>query len=187
MGLDPAGRTLDPSMPRYALTRDDLDDLVLYLKELGRDLDHGITEEKIVVGTILAPHASLDELHVAVKSVLAAYFREVNVRGGIYGRRVELQFLTAPEIAAERAPAARRFLKSQEAFALVWLPSSPARRMSSPTRLAKRRCRSLARSRSIQDRAPQSIGMSFISTGGSQTKRGLWPDLLATVSPEKGR
>ena len=119
MGLDPSGRALDPSMPRYALTRDDLDDLVLYLKELGTDSDRGITEQAIVVGTILAPPGSLGELHRAVKSVLTAYFQEVNNRGGIYGRRVELRCLTTPETAEERGPAAHPFLKSQQAFALV--------------------------------------------------------------------
>jgi ABC-type branched-subunit amino acid transport system substrate-binding protein len=119
MGLDPAGRTLDPSMPRYAFTRDDLDDLVAYLKELGRDADPGITDQAIVVGTFLAPPLSLGELNRGVESVLTAYFQEVNHRGGIYGRRVELRCLDAPESAQERASAARRFLKSQQAFALV--------------------------------------------------------------------
>jgi ABC-type branched-subunit amino acid transport system substrate-binding protein len=119
LGLDAAGRTLDPSMPRYALTQEDLDDLVAYLREVGRDADPGITDQAIVVGTFLAPPWSLGELNRAVKSVLTAYFQEVNKRGGIYGRRVELRCLEAPESAQERAPAARRFFKSQKAFALV--------------------------------------------------------------------
>ena len=91
MGLDPSGRTLDSAMPRYALTRADLDDLVAYLRELGRDSDPGITDQTIVVGTFLAPPSSMGELNVAVKSVLTAYFQEVNQRGGIYGRAVELR------------------------------------------------------------------------------------------------
>ena len=118
-GLDPSGRPLDSAMPRYALTREDLDDLVAYLRELGRDADPGITDQSIVVGTLLAPPLSLGELNRGVKSVLTAHFQDVNDRGGIYGRRVELRCLDVPESAQERAPAARRFFKSQDAFALV--------------------------------------------------------------------
>ncbi len=119
MGLDPAGRALDSSMPRYALTRDDLDDLVAYLRELGRDCDPGITDQAIVVGTVLAPPKSLGELSRAVKSVLTAYFAEVNHRGGIFGRRVEIRSLEAPESAREWASAAHRFFQGQEVFALI--------------------------------------------------------------------
>jgi ABC-type branched-subunit amino acid transport system substrate-binding protein len=119
MGLDPTGRALDPSMPRYALTHEDMDDLVGYLKELGRDRDPGITDQAIAVGTLLAPPSSLVELNRAVKSVLTAYFQETNDRGGIFGRRVELNCLDVPEGMQERAVAGRRFLKSHEVFAFV--------------------------------------------------------------------
>jgi ABC-type branched-subunit amino acid transport system substrate-binding protein len=71
------------------------------------------------VGTILAPASSLGEMNRAVKSALAAYFQEVNNRGGIYGRRVELRCFEAPASAGDRAPASRRFLMRPETFALV--------------------------------------------------------------------
>jgi ABC-type branched-subunit amino acid transport system substrate-binding protein len=119
MGRDPAGRMLDDSMPRYLLTREDLDDLLAYLKELGRDSDPGITDQRLIVGTILAPASSLGAMNRAVKSVLSAFFQEVNDGGGIYGRRVELRCLEAPESARDRADAARRFLMRQETFALI--------------------------------------------------------------------
>jgi ABC-type branched-subunit amino acid transport system substrate-binding protein len=119
MGWDPAGRRLDGAMPRYLFTREDLDDLVAYLKELGKDSDPGITDQRLVVGTILAPASSLGGMNRAVKAVLVAYFGEVNDRGGIYGRRVELRFLEAPASAEGRAPASRRLLMPQEVFALV--------------------------------------------------------------------
>jgi len=51
--------------------------------------------------------------------VLAAYFRELNDRGGIYGRRVELRFFEAPGSAEARASASRHFVVQQEVFALV--------------------------------------------------------------------
>jgi ABC-type branched-subunit amino acid transport system substrate-binding protein len=119
MGLDPSGRELDPAMPRYALTHEDLDDLVAYLRKLGHDLDPGLTDQEIVVGTILPPSPSMGPMSRAVASVLAAYFAEVNDRGGIFGRRVSLKSEAAPEAASERADAARGFVQRQEVFALV--------------------------------------------------------------------
>src|SRR6185295_13424192 len=38
-GLDPAGNKLLAAMPRYSLTKEDLADLVVYLKRLGTDTD----------------------------------------------------------------------------------------------------------------------------------------------------
>jgi ABC-type branched-subunit amino acid transport system substrate-binding protein len=119
MGLDPAGRPLDASMPRYALDREDLDDLVVYLKELGQESEQGITDQTIVVGTILPPSRSLGEMNKSVRSVLSAYFEEVNSQGGIYGRRLELRWVDAPDSAEDRPGHARRFLERQDVFALV--------------------------------------------------------------------
>jgi ABC-type branched-subunit amino acid transport system substrate-binding protein len=119
MGIDSAGRPLGASMPRYALSREDLDDLVAYLKELGRDADPGITDRAIVLGSILAPPASLAEMNGAVRSVLTAYFQDVNRRGGIYNRHVELRWLDMPESAEDRAAAVRRFLSGVDTFALL--------------------------------------------------------------------
>jgi ABC-type branched-subunit amino acid transport system substrate-binding protein len=119
MGWDPAGRMLDGAMPRYVMAREDLDDLIAYLKELGTDSDPGITDDRLVVGTILAPASSLGDMNRAVKSVLTAYFQEVNDRGGIYGRRVELRFPEAPATTGERDSGAHHLLMQEKAFALV--------------------------------------------------------------------
>src|SRR3989442_3256734 len=43
-GTDPAGNKLLRVMPRYQMSRDDLADLILYLKRLGNDLDPAISE-----------------------------------------------------------------------------------------------------------------------------------------------
>jgi ABC-type branched-subunit amino acid transport system substrate-binding protein len=106
-------------MPRYLLTREDLDDLVFFLKALGSDADPGLTDRAIVVGTILPPSSSLGELSRAVRSVLVAYFEEVNRRGGLYGRRLELRCAEAPEASEDRLGEARRFLGRRDTFALV--------------------------------------------------------------------
>jgi ABC-type branched-subunit amino acid transport system substrate-binding protein len=118
MGVDSAGRPLGASMPRYELTHEDLDDLVAFLTRLDSDADPGITDQAVVVGTILAPRESFGGMNRAVREVLAAYFQKLNEQGGIYGRRIQLVCADAPESPQDWA-AARRFLHEQAAFALV--------------------------------------------------------------------
>jgi cytochrome c553 len=52
-GIDPAGNKLDPAMPHYSMPEEDLAALVAYLKRLGTELDPGISESAIRIGTIL--------------------------------------------------------------------------------------------------------------------------------------
>ncbi len=119
MGLDAGGTPLDGAMPRYQLAHQDLEDLVAYLKKVGKDHDEGLSEASIRVGVILAPRAQLAPMNAAVKAVLTAYFDEVNQRGGLYNRRVDLLFSEAPEALDERADAARTFIEGEALFALV--------------------------------------------------------------------
>jgi ABC-type branched-subunit amino acid transport system substrate-binding protein len=90
-GVDPAGNKLQNAMPRYQMSKEDLNDLIVYLKRLGTDLDPGITENQILIGTTLPATGPLAEMGQAVKSVVNAYFAEVNLQGGIYNRRLELK------------------------------------------------------------------------------------------------
>ena len=90
-GVDPAGNKLLNAMPRYQMSKDDLNDLVVYLKRLGTDLDPGISENQVVIGTTLPTTGPLAEMGAAVKDVVSAYFAEVNLQGGIYNRRLELK------------------------------------------------------------------------------------------------
>ncbi|HET7288667.1 MAG TPA: ABC transporter substrate-binding protein, partial [Pyrinomonadaceae bacterium] len=90
-GVDPAGNKLLNAMPRYQMSKEDLHDLIVYLKRLGTDLDPGISENQIVIGTTLPATGPLAEMGEAVKAVLNAYLAEVNLQGGIYNRRLELK------------------------------------------------------------------------------------------------
>ncbi len=117
-GVDAAGNRLDPSMPRYEMDPEDMADLVVYLKRLEYDLDPGLADKTIRVGTVLpagGPTASLGEV---IENVLMAYFDDINVQGGIYGRRLELRVASAPtrELVLERGAA---LIESGEIFALV--------------------------------------------------------------------
>jgi ABC-type branched-subunit amino acid transport system substrate-binding protein len=119
MGLDPAGRALDPGMPRYQLTHEDLDSLVAYLKTMESDLDPGLTDTTIRLGLVLAPRSQAESLGEPVRKALMTFFDLVDERGGVYGRRVELSVVEAPEAPAERVAALARFLDEARPFALV--------------------------------------------------------------------
>lgn len=79
MGIDAAGRRLDPAMPRYRLWRDDADDLVAWLRRLGTVRDPGVGDTTLrlrVAGAMLP--------------LFRAWAEDVNGRGGIYARRIDI-------------------------------------------------------------------------------------------------
>jgi ABC-type branched-subunit amino acid transport system substrate-binding protein len=94
-GLDPAGNKLLYAMPRYQMSKEDLDDLVVYLKRLGTDVDPGVTDNKIVIGTAFPTAGPIGELSQAARDVIAAAFAEVNAQGGVYSRQLELKSIAA--------------------------------------------------------------------------------------------
>jgi ABC-type branched-subunit amino acid transport system substrate-binding protein len=117
-GVDPADNALDPSMPRYHMSDADLGDLLAYVKRLESDFDPGLTADKIVVGTVVPRYGPMGGAGEAATAVLSAYFADLNARGGIYNRRLELVAARAdsPSGAIERAG---ELLGSGEIFALV--------------------------------------------------------------------
>lgn len=117
-GLDPAGNKLLYAMPRYQMSKEDLDDLVVYLKRLGTDVDPGINETKIVIGTAFPTAGPLGEMSQAVHDVIAAVFAETNLQGGIYNRKLELKSVTAADTKAITRADVERLLKEEQVFAL---------------------------------------------------------------------
>lgn len=118
-GIYPGGRKGDPSMPIYEISDRDLDDLLAYLKLVGTILDPGLSPAAIRVGTLVPAEGALGEIGAVIREVLEAYFREVNMAGGIYGRRLELVVHQIP-LAEESVPdAVRGWLAEARPFALV--------------------------------------------------------------------
>src|SRR5688572_16942299 len=102
-GLDPAGNKLLYAMPRYQMSKEDLDDLVVYLKRLGTDVDPGISENKIVIGMAFPTIGPLGDLSLATRDVIAAAFAEINSQGGVYSRQLELKTIAVDAKAITRA------------------------------------------------------------------------------------
>jgi len=119
LGIDPAGHRLASVMPRYRLSRTETNDLIAYLKRLGDDRDPGVTETSITVGTLLPAAGPLAETGRAIGAVLAAYFAEINDRGGIYGRRIRLAMAEPAETAPTARGSLERLLGKEQVFAIV--------------------------------------------------------------------
>lgn len=120
-GLDPAGARLHPGMPQYALTPAQTADLIAYLKQLGKeaDADPGIDDRRIKVGAALPLTGALAQVGEDVRATLAAYFAEVNARGGIHGRQIELVVVDSRGEPAATLAATERLIEREGVFALV--------------------------------------------------------------------
>ncbi|WP_437768948.1 ABC transporter substrate-binding protein [Sorangium sp. So ce281] len=106
-GRGPAGQRLSPVMPRYRLADADLSDLVDYLGCVGRDLDPGVTAGSVALGAALPLTGPEAPVGAAARDVLTAAFAEVNARGGLYRRRLELRVEDSSGPAGEAGATAR--------------------------------------------------------------------------------
>lgn len=106
LGRDPAGQALDSAMPRYALGREDQDNLVAYLKRLEHDHDPGVAADTLRIGTLLPLSGPMAESGRMARRVIEAYFADLNESGGLYGRRLAL---VAADGAAPRDEQAQRW------------------------------------------------------------------------------
>jgi ABC-type branched-subunit amino acid transport system substrate-binding protein len=118
-GADPAANALDVAMPRYDMSEADMADLIVYLQHIEDDLDPGLTEDTIRIGSILPLEGSLQGLGLAMKQVLDAYFTDVNASGGIHGRKIELVVADYKPDAAQSGWQVRDLLEQQSVFAMV--------------------------------------------------------------------
>jgi ABC-type branched-subunit amino acid transport system substrate-binding protein len=91
MGIDPSGDHLGVGMPRYRLSTRDLDDLIDYLRVLGTEATPGVFPETIRIGTILPASPEAVGMRTTIAETLRAAVADLNERGGIYQRRIELE------------------------------------------------------------------------------------------------
>jgi ABC-type branched-subunit amino acid transport system substrate-binding protein len=89
-GIDPAGNAMDRTMPRYRMSDGDMADLLAYLKVLESDFDPGVGRDHVRVATLLPATGRAAETGEAMRQVLEGYFAEVNRKGGVFGRQIQL-------------------------------------------------------------------------------------------------
>lgn len=125
-GIDPAGRQIDATMPTYALSEKELDDLVAFLKVIGVKPDPGVSDSLIRIGTVLprkGAHAATGRI---IESTLRAAFDDLNRQGGIYARRLELIVADAGELPADARSSLQQLIEKENVFALLspYLPTN---------------------------------------------------------------
>lgn len=116
-GVDPAGNKLAVAMPTYRMSQEDMANLIAYLKRIDTDSDPGLTETSIVIGALLPDQGALADISHSMREVLEAYFAEVNSRGGIYNRKIELRVLPG-EVTSTLANM-KQLIEDQQIFAMV--------------------------------------------------------------------
>ena len=79
--------------------------------------DPGITDNSIVVGTVLPDKGTFAEMGQAIKAVTAAVFQDVNTAGGIYNRRLELKVADVAETPLATRLNVERLLSAEPVFA----------------------------------------------------------------------
>jgi ABC-type branched-subunit amino acid transport system substrate-binding protein len=116
-GVDPAGNKLAVAMPTYRMPQEDMTNLLAYLKRIETDTDPGVTDTTIVLGTVLPEKTALHGLAQSMGGVLQAYFAEINSRGGIYNRKIELRLVYGDPKAT--VANAKRLIDDDQVFAMV--------------------------------------------------------------------
>ena len=116
-GVDPAGNKLAVAMPVYRMPQQDMSDLIAYLKRVETDLDPGVSNDEIVVGTLLPEKTALTGLAQSMEGMLQAYFAEINNRGGIYNRKFRLRVLNGD--AGATVANMKQLIDDQQVFAIV--------------------------------------------------------------------
>lgn len=118
-GVDPDDNELAVAMPRYKISPEDLADLVAYLKRIEFERDPGVADDAIKVGALIPSSGPLAEAGAAMRDVLTAFFDDLNKRGGIFNRRIELKTAETGDGAASTVAGARQLVERERVFALV--------------------------------------------------------------------
>jgi ABC-type branched-subunit amino acid transport system substrate-binding protein len=118
-GVDAGGNKLASAMPVYTLSETDLTALIAYLKRLGGELEAGVSESGIRLATVLPLRGRFAETGRAMESMLRAYVAEVNGKGGIYNRKVELEVADYGESGESALAAVKKLVERGDTFALV--------------------------------------------------------------------
>mgnify|MGYP000396854296 CR=1 FL=1 len=118
-GVDPGENRLDQSMPMYQMPEGDMADLIAYMKRLETDFDPGLSDDRIQVGTLLPLQGSQGELGRAMAQAIHAHFQQLNEKGGIFGRKLELLAVPYGSSAGATLDNLRAAFENEGVFALV--------------------------------------------------------------------
>lgn len=118
-GIDPAGNRLALTMPVYTMPELDLVALIAYVKKLGSELEVGVSAGSIRLATILPARGRFADTGRAIESMLRAYLTDLNAKGGIYNRTLELEVVDAGESGSSALAAFHQLVERGGTFALL--------------------------------------------------------------------
>jgi ABC-type branched-subunit amino acid transport system substrate-binding protein len=118
-GIDAGGNALEPVMPRYSMSRADLEALVAYVKRLGDEPIPGVRPAEVRIGTVVPVRGPLADVGRAIRGTLEAWVAETNAAGGIHGRRIALEVAGYDAGREGGLESARRLLAGKDLLALV--------------------------------------------------------------------
>jgi ABC-type branched-subunit amino acid transport system substrate-binding protein len=118
-GVDSGDNALDIAMPRFQMGDADLQDLIAYIKRIETDLDPGLSDDRIRIGTFLPRAGVAGSQGQAMYLVLRSYFDDINSRGGIHGRQIELVPGGYDQDPTKVTWEARDFMEQQAPFAMA--------------------------------------------------------------------
>ena len=85
----------------------------------------GVTADKIVLGQSVALTGPAAQLGINMRNGLKAYFDEVNAKGGINGRKIELVTLDDGYEPARTVPNTKKLIEENKVFALIGYVGTP--------------------------------------------------------------
>jgi ABC-type branched-subunit amino acid transport system substrate-binding protein len=118
-GADPGGNKMEKAMPLYDMAKEDVEDLIAYLKVMDSQSDPAISGATIQVGTVLPTEGRHAGLGDAIRKVIEGIFAEVNANGGINNRKLELVVGGWADNGNPEIWAARDLVNKQPVAALV--------------------------------------------------------------------
>ncbi|HSM31981.1 MAG TPA: ABC transporter substrate-binding protein [Woeseiaceae bacterium] len=89
-GTDPDGNKMEKAMPRYDMAKEDVEDLIAYLKVMDSQSDPAISGSAIRIGTVIPGDGRHAGLGLAIRETIEAVFAEVNASGGVNDRELQL-------------------------------------------------------------------------------------------------
>jgi ABC-type branched-subunit amino acid transport system substrate-binding protein len=101
------------------MAHEDMAALVAYLKRIDADLDPGLSADRLRIGTLLPTGGSLAELGRMMGAVLRTRIAELNAKGGLFGRQLELVVAEVAEDRAASLRSAEQLFGDAQVFAVV--------------------------------------------------------------------
>lgn len=90
-GVDPASQPLHPLMPRFRIADADIANLVAYLKRIDDEPTPGVLDDRLRVAMPIPSRGPLAHPARHALRLAQAMAREINLRGGLFGRRLDIE------------------------------------------------------------------------------------------------